>query len=197
MLCFKQPTWEEEVVEYPSRAASYANARMYPGNSGGRYVRDAYPEDHVSQHAYVEEPYDSTIGDPIPIVQRENSLTRMRDMFTDHGRASHAVTEVPLPGGTNRFTVADMQSPVEVHGAHPYRHQPVIINNTTTHSVRPDTEHTEVLSERAQGKRPERRRDFSPEVSVHADRTCFPSPYFGLCFRSSTVTLTKTSTLLV
>ncbi|TCD71283.1 hypothetical protein EIP91_011054 [Steccherinum ochraceum] len=167
-----RPAWEEEVVDYPSRAASYAGPTAYSSRSGRHPVDSGYPEEHISSDAYVDEHYDpdrSTIGGPVPIVQRENSLTRMRDMFTDHGRASHAVTELPLPGNTNRYTVSDLQSPMEVHHTHPSRHQPVIINNTTTgRSIRPDMEHAQVLSERARGKRPEYRRGSSQE-SINSD----------------------------
>lgn len=130
---------------------------------------EAYAEEYgiPPPHPHISEHYDndhSTFGDPIPIVQRENSLTRMRDMFTDNGRASHAVTEIPLPAGTNRYTMTDLQSPVEVQHGYPSRHQPVVVNNTTTHSIRPDFDHAQVMSERARGKRPEHRRDYSPEV---------------------------------
>ncbi|THH33726.1 hypothetical protein EUX98_g431 [Antrodiella citrinella] len=161
-----RPAWEEEVVEYPSRAASYA-PDAYSANSQ-RYARDPYAGEHTDSRAYMEDRYEndrSSFSDPVPIVQRENSLTRMRDMFTDPNRASHAVTDIPLPANTNRYTVADSQSPVEVHNTHPSRHQPVIINNTTTHSVRPDMDYTHELSERARGKRPDyrSRRDSSPD----------------------------------
>jgi len=170
------PAWEEEVVEYPSRAASYA-PETYPLHAGRR--RAPYAEEHLDPRAYAEDHYDydrSSTSDPVPIVQRENSLTRMRDMFSDPSRASHAVTEIPLPG--NRYTVTDFQSPVEVHhrDMHPSRHQPVIINNTPTHSVRPDTEHMQVLSERARGKRPEySRRESSPDhYDTHPHESEYP-----------------------
>ncbi|KAH8106185.1 hypothetical protein BXZ70DRAFT_422123 [Cristinia sonorae] len=178
---YEQP-WEEEVVNWPSRSASYAGpvGTEYPESTGRRPPRDAYPassgvysQSYMGDH-YASDNDTSTVGDPVPIVQRENSLSRMREMFTDRdrGRASH-VTELPLPTNPSRFTVSDMQSPVEVHNAYPSRHQPVIINNTTTgHSVRPDMEHAPpvpiVMSDRARGKRPEyssrSMRDSSPDV---------------------------------
>ena len=71
----------------------------------------------------------------VPIVQRESSLSRLQEVFTDR-----PITQVSLPQGTPRHSPRDVHPMIsaEVHSVYAEPHQPVLVPNTSVHSVQPE-----------------------------------------------------------
>jgi len=117
-------------VDYPTPRGS----RIYRQGSSRRgdaeeYRMNRQHSSHSVEDMY-EEPYPRVDG-PVPVVQRENSFSRIHNAFADPVRNSHAPTEL-------RYTVTDAPTPTEVHAPYNLGQQPVIINNTGVESVIPD-----------------------------------------------------------
>ncbi|OCH93592.1 hypothetical protein OBBRIDRAFT_832525 [Obba rivulosa] len=101
---------------------------------------------------------------PIPMVQRESSLSRLQEAFADHGTYAPAISQQnsgmpsvrtpqygprPLPPG---------HGPVEMSTVNEARHQPMLVNNVTPEGIRPDVLHAPD-GYRVPEKKPERRRE--------------------------------------
>lgn len=82
----------------------------------------------------------------VPIVQRESSLTRLQEVFSQQASTSgpRPVTEVTLPQGTPRQTPVDIHPPsrppptAELRNVYAAQQQPILVQNSTADSVEAD-----------------------------------------------------------
>lgn len=119
--------WQEEFVEYPeSYTGTSGHHRRMPSRpverdyAGHLPPSRSYDMQSESTTTAAEEQYDPRYysrDNAIPIVQRESSLTRLQEVFSDHDLRSTSgprpVTEVSLPqsGNTPLHSPVDVQPP--------------------------------------------------------------------------------------
>ncbi|KAJ3559843.1 hypothetical protein NM688_g92 [Phlebia brevispora] len=147
--------WQEEMVEYPE---TYPGRGEYPGSRrSNRPATHDYPR-HRSYDVQSESTATATDDVPgssryytrdnaVPIVQRESSLTRLQEVFSDHAASvgPRPVTEVTLPQqGTPRANPVDIQQPpppapaAELRTVYAAQQQPVLVQNSTIDSSEAD-----------------------------------------------------------
>ncbi|KAF7795861.1 hypothetical protein EIP86_007028 [Pleurotus ostreatoroseus] len=178
--------WQEEFVEYPE---SYPGADDYYGSRPrtNRPIRRDYARQRVydTQSESTATATDEVMGESrfysrdnaVPIVQRESSLTRLQEVFSEQAASSgpRPVTEVTLPQGTPRPTPIDMQPPprppvaAEMRNAYPTQ-QPILVQNSTANSMEAD-----IRIQRSQSYAPRPRRtssrhaaDIQPSASMRS-----------------------------
>lgn len=137
-----------------------------------RATVEDYPEEHLGVPGNPTEDTESFVDllsrsdSPIPIVQRESSLTRLQHAFADHGTydpTSQAASTVRGPA-TPRYIPREMDGPVEM-GMHNPRHDPVMVNNIPDQGIEPDVLHAPQY---------DRNRERTPAPYAHVERARTP-----------------------
>ncbi|KAH9947268.1 hypothetical protein B0H21DRAFT_739606 [Amylocystis lapponica] len=148
-----QPAWRRMLTKKPRQ-----HERTYYGEEEGihrnrsyRATVEDYPEDHLPELGLQRRPMSGDtesfveIGrsdSPIPLVQRESSLTRLQEAFADHGTFAPATsTATGTMRGTPRYSPRVMAGPVEMGTMHETRHEPVFVDSPPREAVRPDVRH--------------------------------------------------------
>ncbi|OBZ71796.1 hypothetical protein A0H81_08293 [Grifola frondosa] len=107
-------THQATVVEYPDEHPS---------------MRHAPSDDTESFHEII-----SRNDDPVPLVQRESSLTRLQQAFADHGTYPAASAATSAAHGTPLYD--PLMRPMAT--VHETRHEPVLVNNVPREGIRPN-----------------------------------------------------------
>ncbi|KIP10643.1 hypothetical protein PHLGIDRAFT_125351 [Phlebiopsis gigantea 11061_1 CR5-6] len=140
-------SWGEELLEYSDTSSSRGDRRRSDSRHQRPPVHD-YSVHSESTVAPLDDRYERHYGrdNAVPIVQRESSLSRLQEAFTDYGPSSRPVTQVSLPQPTPRLTPRDAvvppvpppMVPAEVRNVYAESRQPVLVPNTSVHSVAPE-----------------------------------------------------------
>ena len=134
-------------MEYPESYSGIGDHHR----SNSRRQRPSLHEYSVHSESTVtplDDHYDRHYGrdNTVPIVQRESSLSRLQEAFADYPSSSRPVTQVNLPQTTPRPSPRDHAAhPVpppmvsaEVRNVYAESRQPVLMPNTSVHSVEPE-----------------------------------------------------------
>lgn len=145
-----------KIIQRFQRSRSHRAADGYPdGRSGLPYASSDDTESYVN--------IPSRNHSPVPIVQRESSLSRLQEAFADHGTYSPATLDPTTPmRGTPRYSPQQMPMPMpaafDVGTIHEARHEPHIVSNTPFEGIRPDVMQT--------SRRHRERPAFDPRPSI-------------------------------
>ncbi|CCM05646.1 uncharacterized protein FIBRA_07876 [Fibroporia radiculosa] len=133
---------------------AYYGEGEIPGFQRSRSYRatvEDYPESRPGMHYAASDDTESYVNipsrahSPVPIVQRESSLSRLQEAFADHGTYSPATLESSTPQ-PHRATPRQMPQarPVQLSTIHEARHEPRLVSSSTTplEGIRPDVMRT-------------------------------------------------------
>ncbi|KAJ3490324.1 hypothetical protein NLI96_g1544 [Meripilus lineatus] len=167
-----QGTWEEELVDYPSRAPSYAapgpgqhqqqqqQQQQQYYSLGPRFSAQVYSASTVTDETHDELYSDTGSDSTVPVVQRVDSTNPAPAEM--HDRHMSRVTEIPIP--SQMYSEADFANEPELRNMYPQQ-QPVLVNQSVVGSMHPDIVQGEHHRERARVRHEAHRREYARSAS--------------------------------